>query len=187
MAKQKNTYFDFEIYPESAPDDWEQQLKDTHVPFAISPEHDDGKPHRHAIMKTANPVTLDYAKTLIPDGIAANGYLEPTHHPRNYQRYLIHLDDPDKQQFQGGAAEITVLNGFPLDLTRDYSRSELAGFRSDVFVLIRELNFVEYADLLDYLSDTGAVDLLDYASNHTILFNTYITSRREKARWEADE
>lgn len=185
--KQKHRYFDFIVYEESAGEGWVETLRGTHLAFAISPLHEpDGehdKPHWHVMLKAPNPCTLAYAKTLVPAGVAANGYIEPTRAPRNYQRYLIHLDDPEKQQFDDGANAITAINGFPLDLSRDYSKAELAAFRDRIFETIRKFELVEYADLLDMLFDTGEVDLLDYASNHTILFNTYITSRREKYRW----
>lgn len=109
----------------------------------------------------------------------ANGYVEPARAPRNLQRYLIHLDDPDKEQFDGGVVDIQVLNGFPLDLTRDFSAAERREQRRKVHEFIRDYDIREYSDLLDYLADFD-LDLYDYACNHTILFNTYITSRRNK-------
>lgn len=179
-ADQKVRYCAFLVYPESAPQDWKQRLKDSHGSYAISPLHEpaEEKPHYHVIYKHSGPARIEVLEKCIPGGIAANGYVEPVNSPRNYQRYLIHLDDPDKQQFEGGSNEIETINGFPLDLSRDYSKAELQGFRSQIFEAIRDNEMVEYSELLDYLMDSGEVDLLDYASNHTILFNTYLTSRR---------
>lgn len=177
-TRNKYRYFAFEVYPESAPGDWMQTLKDSHGPYAISPLHtpEDGNPHHHVIYKHTGPATLDFAKAVIPEGIPANGYVEPVFAPRNYQRYLIHLDDPEKQQFK--PSEITVLNGFPLDLTRDFSAAELREHSLKVFEIIREYNLTEYADLIDYCMDNEAPEIFDYAKSHTILFNTYISSRR---------
>jgi len=182
-ASSKYRYFTFLVYPESAPEDWRKVLKRTHLQFAISPLHqpDDevSKPHYHVIYHAGNPVTLDCARSYIPEGVPANGYIEPARAPRNLQRYLIHLDDPEKEQFHGGVKCIDVLNGFPLDLTRDFSAAERREQRRKVHDLIRELDVCEYADLLDILAEFD-LDLYDYACNHTILFNTYITSRRNK-------
>lgn len=180
MTSNKVRYAAFLVYPESAPEDWKTQLKDSHGCYAISPLHEpEGeKPHYHVIYKHGSPVSVEAIKRCIPESVPANGLVEPVNAPRNYQRYLIHLDDPEKQQFEDGADAIEVLNGFPLDLSRDYSRAELQSFRREIFELIRECNMTEYCELLDYLMDRGEVDLLDYACNHTILYNTFLTSRR---------
>lgn len=175
----KGRYFAFLVYPESAPDDWVEQLRKTHADYAISPLHtpddEDSKPHYHVIYKHSNTCTLEVAQRCIPEGIPANNHVELLHQPRNYQRYLIHLDDPEKQQFS--PKEITVLNGFPLDLSRDFSHAELIQFRERCLVIIRENSIIEYSDLINYLMDSDS-DLLDYAANHTIFFNTYISSLR---------
>ena len=182
MAKTaKHRYFVFLVYPESAPVDWLEQLKDTLCPFAISPLHSpdekDAKPHHHVIFYSPGPITLENAKSVIPADVPANGYVEWAKSPQGSQRYLIHLDDPEKEQFQAGAKSIDVLNGFPLDLTRSFSPAELREIRRRVHETIRQYDIVEYAELLDALSELDA-DMYDYACTHTILFNTYISSRR---------
>lgn len=181
----KARYFGFLVYEESAPDNWRDILKKSHGCYAISPLHagDDehAKPHYHVVYAHGNTATLSAAQSVIPSEIPANGHIEMIRQPRNYQRYLIHLDDPDKEQFEGGKNAITVLNGFPLDLSRDYSKAELLAFRNEIYELIRENSMTEYCELIDYLMDSGEFELLDYASNHTILFNTYLSSRRNSA------
>lgn len=184
----KGRYFAGIVAADSAPHDWREQLKASHAPYAISPLHtadtENAFEHYHVIYKHSNTVTLEGARKAIPQGIFKNDFLLLLHHPRLYQRYLIHLDDPDKQQFQAGREAIEVINGFPLDLTRDFSQEERAQQRRDVFDFIRDYAIVEYADLIDALMDSGQVDLLDYAANHTILFNTYLTSKRNANRCE---
>lgn len=176
-------YAVFLVYPESAPADWWERLKASHGSFARSPLHEpdeeSAKPHYHVIYKHGTNLNLDGMKRVIPDGIAANGYIELCAHPRNYQRYLVHLDDPEKQQWEGDPRElIETCNGFPLDLSRDFSPSERAEQRRQVFQLIRDNGVCEYADLLEGLMDAGLYDLFDYACNHTILFSHYLASRR---------
>ena len=180
-SRNKSRYFAFEVYPENSPADWLEILKGSLLPFAVSPLHtpEDGKPHHHVIYKHAGPATLDCVKSTIPEGIAANGYIEPVHAPRNYQRYLIHLDNPEKQQFK--ASEIVVLNGFPLDLSRDFSKAELDEHSRRVFAIIREFSITEYADLIDYCLDNEPPEIYDYARRNTILYNTYITSVRNRS------
>lgn len=181
----KSRYATFLVYPESAPEDWRKILKDSHGCYAISPLHapdeDNKKPHYHVIYRHGSPVRLSALIDAIPDSVPANGHVERVPAPRGLQRYLIHLDDPEKEQFEGGASAIDVLNGFPLDLSRDFSKAELQQFRTAIFATIRENGMTEYSELLDWLMDCGEVDLLDYASNHTILFNTYLSSRRNSS------
>lgn len=178
----KKRYWLFEVYPESAPDNWMQKLKDTRCCFALSPLHEpdeqDAKPHIHGILYTPGPITWENAKETIPADVPANGHIEWAKSPTGSQRYLIHLDDPEKQQFPEGAKAITVLNGFPLDLTRQFSNAELKELRRRVLDFIQEYDITEYAELI-YSLERYDLDMQDYACTHTILFNTVITSRRE--------
>lgn len=178
----KYRYAAFVVYPESAPDDWVDRLRATHCMFAISPLHEpDGenaKPHYHVLYKHSGPATLAAMTRCIPSDVPANGHVEPVPHGRGYMRYLIHLDDPEKQQFPDGKDAITCLNAFPLDLSREYTAEERNAQRAEVFSLIRENGLTEYADLLDGLNDMGRDDLFDFAFNHTIALTHYLASRR---------
>lgn len=178
----KFRYFQFLVYPQSAPADWEKILEDSLGDYAISPVHngddDISKPHHHVIYKHGNPCSLDFAKSVIPSVVPANGYVEPCMHPGNAQRYLIHLDQPEKEQFPGGVNAIRVLNGFPLDLTRELTKIEKQEIRSKCFAWIVDNSILEYAEFLDSLLELGNPDMFDYAFNHTIAFNAYLKSRR---------
>lgn len=179
----KKRYWLFEVYEESAPKDWVQILKDTHCPYAISPKHEpdeqDTKPHFHCIFYSPGPITWENAKDVIPDEIPANGHIEWAKSPAGSQRYLIHLDDPEKQQFAEGVKAITVLNGFPLDLTREFSAAEKRELRSRILDFIQDYDVLEYSDLVYMLGDYD-LDMQDYACTHTILFDRVISSRRNK-------
>ena len=190
--KEKYRYFVFIVYEESAAEDWRERLKKSHGCFAISPLHQPDeeckKPHYHVVYMHGNTTTLEGAKRAIPKDVAANNYVEPCPHPRNYQRYLVHMDDPEKQQWEGNPRElIEVVNNFPLDLSRDYSKEERYQQRMDVIALIRDNDLCEYADLLEGLIDNGLYDLFDYASNHTIMMQAYLGSRRNRGRKPSEE
>lgn len=183
---QRSYYAVFLVYPESAPDDWWEILKRSHGSYARSPLHspdgEESKEHYHVIYKHPNNIRLDAMKRVIPEGVPANGHVELCCHPRNYQRYLLHLDDPEKQQFVGDPRELVeTCNGFPLDFSRDFSQAERAEQRRQIFELVRENGLDEYADLLEGLLDSGYYDLFDYACNHTILFSHYLASRRGRS------
>lgn len=182
MTDKKFRYFQFLVYPDSAPGDWVEILEKSLGEYAISPVHSGdeeiSKPHHHVIYKHGGPCTLDHAKVVIPDAVPANGYVEPCLHPGNAQRYLIHLDQPSKEQFDGGVNAITILNGFPLDLSRELTKTEVREIRAKCFEWIQSYGVVEYAEFLDSLLELGNPDMFDYAFNHTIAFNAYLKSRR---------
>lgn len=190
-GQEKARYAVFIVYPESAPEDWRKLLKRSHGAFAISPLHEPDeeckKPHFHVVYKHGGPATIKAMLSAIPNEVPANGHVELCLHPRNYQRYLVHLDDPDKQQWQGNPKElIEVMNGFPLDLTRDYSKEERNQQRMAVIDIVRDNELCEYADLLEGLLDGGMYDLFDYAWNHTMAMQAYLASRRGRIRQDVE-
>lgn len=93
------------IYPESAPQDWEQKLIDAKVQALVSPLHDrdfnpDGEPkklHRHVIVHFDAVKTAEQAKEVF-DLIGGVG-CEKIKDLRQYARYLCHLDNPEKAQY----------------------------------------------------------------------------------------
>lgn len=183
MAAEKHRYAAFLVYPDSAPQGWWETLKKSHGQFARSlhaPDSDCSKPHYHVMYCHGNSTTDKALVAAIPEGIAANGYIEIITRPRQYMRYLIHLDDPEKEQFEDGRAHIDVLNGFPLDLSREYTSEERKAQRAGVFDYVRDRDITEYCDLLDMLAADGLEDLFDFACDHSILYGRYLDSRRYK-------
>lgn len=181
----KAKYWTFLVYPESAPDDWVGILRRSHGSYAISPLHqpdgEQSKPHYHVIYMHGNTTTPGGVRNAVPVEVPANGYIEVAANPSNLQRYLIHLDDPEKEQFPDGINAITLINGFPLDLTRELSKSEKARIRLELMHIIRENGVVEYSDFIFGLMDMGDPDMLDYACTHTMLFEGVIRSVRNRA------
>ena len=49
---------------------------------------------------------------------------------------------------------------------------------AEVLEFISKHNIYEYCDLLDFLDGACEFELFDFASSHTILFNTYLKSKR---------
>lgn len=93
------------VYPESAPDDWMEILSNQHVQAFVSPLHDrdanpDGevkKPHWHVIVMFDTVKTPKQAKEVF-DLIGGVG-CEKVKSMRGNARYLCHLDNPEKAQY----------------------------------------------------------------------------------------
>lgn len=93
------------VYPESAPDNFVQLLKDFKVPFLISPLHNrdidkDGKPkkeHYHVMLYFDSLKSSKQVKEIF-DSIKAVG-CEKVQSATSYARYLCHLDEDDKLHY----------------------------------------------------------------------------------------
>lgn len=93
------------VYPESAPENWQEILSDLKVPAFISPLHDKDlnptgehkKQHYHVMLVFEGVKTPDQAKAIF-DQIKGVG-CEAVQSLRGYARYLCHLDNPEKAQY----------------------------------------------------------------------------------------
>lgn len=177
----------FVLYPESAPEDWREQLQKTGLQCAISPLHDkdtnpDGEPkkaHYHVILCYAGPTSFAVVERLTKS--LNQPIPQPLEQVRGYYRYLTHADNPEKAQYS--AEDIQLINGFDI---RDYvemTKSEVMRYKRELLAFVRDNDILEYSDLLDILMDGGeaTADLLEVASNHTLMLTKYIASRRYKA------
>lgn len=93
------------VYPESAPDNWQDILARHCVPAFISPLHDKDvnptgepkKPHYHVVLMFEGKKSIAQV-TEIFDTINGVG-CEQVKSLRGYARYLCHLDNPEKAQY----------------------------------------------------------------------------------------
>ena len=96
----------FVLYPESAPKDWREQLKLSGLLAAVSPLHDKDvnptgepkKPHYHVVLMFEGKKSIAQV-TEIFDTINGVG-CEVVKSLRGYARYLCHLDNPEKAQYE---------------------------------------------------------------------------------------
>lgn len=182
----KKRYWAFVLYPESAPPDWLDRLKQTGLRCAISPLHDKDldptgtpkKAHRHVLMCYDGPTTFNAVKTLV-DGFNAPIPV-PLESVKGYYRYLTHMDNPEKYQYD--EKDVITLNGFNIADFTELTKSEVMKIKVELQQLIRDLDLYEYSDFMDYLLDNDMLTQYDIASNHTFFFEKYISSRRNKLK-----
>lgn len=164
------------IYPESAPENWREILAGYFVPAFVSPLHDrdvnaTGEPkkaHHHVMLMFEGKKSDEQVKAMF-DSIGGVG-LEKVESLRGYARYLCHLDNPEKAQYN--PSDVVSLNG------SDYSYT--IGIVADKYKAVREMiafckanQIVSYAELLEYASveqdswfrilcDSGTVVMKEY-------------------------
>lgn len=126
MAK-RSLYYATVVYPESAPDNWLEILDSYHFGYFVSPLHDedvnpDGvikKAHYH-VMFLFDSLKSEEQFFEIRDAIGGVGR-EIVSSCRGYARYLCHLDNPEKVQYNisevksGGGANYDEIIGLPSD------------------------------------------------------------------------
>ena len=93
------------VYPESAPENWQQLVTDAKIPMFISPLHDRDlnptgepkKPHYHVMVMYDNVKTKEQAEMFFKSfgGVGC----EVINSIRGYARYLTHADNPEKAQY----------------------------------------------------------------------------------------
>ena len=193
---EKKRTWAFVLYPESAPQDWRERLRLSGIMASVSPLHDKDvnptgepkKPHYHVILVYSGPTTYNaVAKFTASYNATIPQALESV---RGMYRYFSHKDNPEKYQYLEN--DIEHFNGFNIADLVELTKGEVTELKKKVMQIIREADLVEYADLIDTLVDNELWAEYEIAINHTILFNTYIASRRhsaiaEQSRREAEE
>jgi hypothetical protein len=168
------------VYPESAPENWQEILSEQFVPAFISPLHCDDvnptgeikKEHYHVIIMFDSTKTLEQAKEIFAK-ISGVG-CEKVNSLRGYARYLCHLDNPEKAQYN--VENVRCLCG------ADYTAT--IGLVTDKYKAIKEMcsycrenNIRSYSDLLDYASEERYDWFRVLCDNGTVVVKEYLKSR----------
>lgn len=179
----------FVMYPESMPENWFEILEETGLPFAISPLHDkdlnptgeEKKPHYHVICQYANTTTAKNVRENVTSKV--NGTIPiKLESIKGMYRYHLHLDNPEKYQYDD--RDRIFINGFDISSVNALTQTEIQKIKKDITTLIIDNDILEYADLLTLLLENDLNNLFVVASTHTIFFNTFISSRRNKLKLE---
>ena len=169
------------VYPESAPEDWQQRLAESFVPAFISPLHDKDfnatgepkKPHYHVVVmfvgKKSEEQVRELFKTL--GGVG----LEPVKSIRGYARYLCHLGNPEKAQYSPDdvrslcGADYTSTIGLAIDKYK--AIEEMMDFidqnRITSYAALQRYCRRERRDWFRVLCDTSTMVILEYIKSCT--------------------
>lgn len=175
------------VYLDSAPEEWYEILTELKIPAFVSPYHDkdinptgeEKKPHFHIMIMFEGVKTTEQAQEVF-DKIGGVG-LEVVNSLRGYARYLCHLDNPEKTQYN--TEEVRSLCG------ADYISA--IGLAIDKYTAIRELmEFVSnnciysYAELLEYCAVHRQDWFRRLCDNGTYVIKEYIKSKYWKDNCE---
>lgn len=172
------------VYPESAPENWENLLAEECVPAIRSPLHDkdinpDGsikKAHWHVMLMFSGPKSIDQVKEIC----AKFGGIEPrtVSNTQSMGRYFIHMDNPDKYQYD--REDIRNFSG------ADWSSLVLTN--KDRYDTLDEIieecvkkNIFSYSELVNHYRMTDRRKF-EVACDNTIFLSTWLKSHK----WSLD-
>lgn len=177
-ARQRN--FATIVYPESAPDNWVDILRDSKVNALISPLHDkdvnpDGeikKPHYHVLVMFDSPKAPDQFLEFITPFCGVG--IEKVNSIRGYARYLCHLDNPEKAAY---CKDDVICIG-----SVDYY--EMISLASDRYGIIRDMIYFcdayeiyLFSDLLEYCSINNEAWFRCLCDNGAYVMKEYLKSK----------
>lgn len=178
---QKNRYWSFIMYPESAPHNWKDILESTGLPICISPLHDKDvdpgeqikKAHWHVLLAWDGPTTAAVASKICEQVHGA--VLEPIASVKGIYDYHIHKNNPEKHQYND--SDRLLLNGFNIYNYAALTTEEDVLLKKQIFDYIIQNDICEYFHLCCKLAGEDLI-AFDYVTKHTLLFDRFICSRR---------
>lgn len=188
MAELRNKYWSTIIYPEDNDKDWKTLLEDEKIQVAISPLHDKDvyekdsekhkkgelkKKHYHLVFIFGSLKSVKQVKE-ITDKIGAVGQ-ESVNSIKQMLRYLAHLDNPKKAQYN--IQDIETLGGLNID---DFILDQEEKVNSEIGKLmdiIHEQHMTEFYELCEYVS-TCEVACFTTLRKNAYFFTQYIKSKK---------
>lgn len=180
------------VYPESAPSNWRDVLDDMHLEWIESPLHDKD------INATGEPKKPHYHVTICFSGVKSyDQVLEITkalncpipqrcHNAKASVRYMAHLDNPDKAQYN--VFDIKPHGGIDVSELLRPSSSERYELIRDMMIFVKDNCIIEFQDLMDYAMqheyDTWFPLLCD---NSAYVVGNYIKSQRHRLQPQKDD
>lgn len=175
----------FILYPESAPEDWQEYIEQLCVPCAVSPLHDKDinptgepkKPHYHVLLTFAGMKSeQQVARMIEPLNCTRPMICNST---RGSIRYFMHLDNPEKAQYK--REDIQCFGGFDLGAALEMSISEMDHVIDDLIDFIEDNNIYEFCDFVRLVKLSGNKAWREVITRKcTVFFSSYLRSRTYK-------
>ena len=185
-SRDRTRNWNFILYPESAPENWVDQLDETHIEWVCSPLHDrdlnpDGEPkkaHYHVTLLYPSHKTYDQVRELT---VALNAPIPiKCQSVKGSIRYMVHKDNPEKFQYEW--SDIKCHGGADIDTLCAATATERIAIQQEILAYIRKAGIIEFEDIVNHALDEGLTDWLNVLLNYsTMSINAYVASRRHKA------
>ena len=178
------------VYPESAPENWLDILRDMKFNALVSPLHDsdvnpDGevkKAHYHVMFMFDSVKSRDQAEQ-VASAIGGVG-LETVNAVRGYARYLCHLDNPEKHQYSPedvlsiGSEDYYALISLP---------SDKYGHIKEMIAWCEENQNYYYSDLLRYAMSEREDWFRTLCDNGTYVMKEFLKAENFKRKKQCED
>lgn len=183
MAKnERNRIFATVIYPESAPKNFKDIISDWHIEAFLSPLHDKDinangepkKPHYHLLVKFQGLKSDDQVKSMFAE---VNGVgLEKVKSYIGMARYLCHLDNPEKSQYN--KSNVLCFGG--LDYFETIERSaDVLQIIKDMSLFVLENDIFTLSQLFRYAYTEGKDDWIRILTMKSTLWFTALVKSNQ--------
>lgn len=178
----------FVLYPESAPENWLELLKDEKISFAVSPIHDNDvnegtgelkKAHFHVLICFEGKKSYEQVKS-ITERLKAP-IPERVNSTKGLIRYFVHRDNPDKAQYAINDIQvfgnIDIMGAFKTATSRYEAIKEMRQYCDDNEI-------IEFADLFDYCASNNDEWFNLLCDNSAFIMGQYLKSKRHRVKRE---
>lgn len=168
------------VYPESAPEGWEEVLSSYHVPAFISPLHDkdvlpDGtpkKPHYHVLIMFDNVKNPDQVTEIFTSFCGVG--CEIIQSVCGYARYLCHLDELNKYHYS--IDDVRCIAGADY-FNMTHTSADRYKALNDMRQYCMENDIVSFSDFWDYCAVNNYEWFKLIADNSAYVMDRYLKSR----------
>lgn len=175
----------FVVYPESAPEDWIEILKQQQIEFVVSPLHDMDisdantgelkKAHWHVLLCFSS--VKSYEQVLEITKLVNGTIPQICNSFKGTVRYMVHRDDPNKAQYNvldiQVYGDVDIVSPFKTSVSRYEAIKEMLAY-------IKANNIIEFQDLMDY-AVTEQEEWFRYLCDNTAyVIQQYIKSCRHR-------
>lgn len=161
------------FYPESCPPDFEKVIESFGCKCALSPLHtpddDDKKPHYHLVFCFSGNKTLEQVREMMYK--LGSGMVQPVNDICSMIRYLVHKDNPEKQQLD--KSEIKCYHNIQIDKYFKTNDDKCNDMRKLIKIAI-ENKCHNFKELMDMCIDNN--DLLSLCLKYSYAINLYLRS-----------
>ena len=168
-------------YEDSLPKDYQNLMENLKIQVVESPWHCDDvnangekkKNHKHFVLMYSSVKSYEQ---VIEDIKCFNGTIpQQVSDTRGMVRYLIHIDNPSKAQYK--MEDMKLYGGVDIEpyFKREQEELEQEDLIS-IFKIIKENEFMEFFEFMDWLIANGRNDLIKIVRKNTYMINSYLKS-----------
>lgn len=184
--EQRSNKWAFLIYKESTPEDYLNVLEELHIPFILSPWHDQDinrstgeikKAHKHGALFFESLKSYSQVSELLQEKLNAPTHIEVVMSPKGMYDYFTHAENPDKTLYSIDDIE----SGCGFELDKFLVEQSTDSFLIDVISTVENNDITEFEELV-YFAYTNDSVLLNLVVDKTYFFAKFLDSRRNNPR-----